>query len=202
VQHLGTGNVDKTDENGQSVGQFSNSYNLVGLSYGQKIFQQLSAGVTAKWIQTNLDDARADSFAGDLGLSYGISPAVAVGFAVLNIGQGIKFNDTADPLPTTYKLGVALRPISTLTTVIDGLSSYERRADVRCGIEWSPLQIIALRLGYQTDTQDSNGANGFTAGIGLTVWRQEFSYAFVPFGDLGAANYFSLLLHFGPTQPT
>ena len=38
---------------------------------------------------------------------------------------------------------------------------------------------------------------GFTVGAGLTIWGQEIAYAWVPYGDLGDTQYFSLVLRFG-----
>ena len=41
---------------------------------------------------------------------------------------------------------------------------------------------------------------GFSTGLGLHVWGQEFAYAWTPYGDLGDTQYFSLLIHFGAQE--
>jgi hypothetical protein len=42
-----------------------------------------------------------------------------------------------------------------------------------------------------------NALAGITAGIGLQVWGQELAYAWSPYGELGNAQYISLLIRFG-----
>ena len=61
--------------------------------------------------------------------------------------------------------------------------------------------MIKLRAGYKTDTTKGLSAlTGFTTGIGLKVWGQEFSYAWLPYGDLGDTQYFSMLIRFGQAE--
>src|SRR5262249_39925247 len=58
--------------------------------------------------------------------------------------------------------------------------------------------LLALRVGYRTDTtEDLSAVAGFTTGVGLELWGQEFSYAWTPMGDLGGVKYFFILLRFG-----
>jgi hypothetical protein len=66
------------------------------------------------------------------------------------------------------------------------------------GVEWRPIGLISLRAGYKTDTtKELSAMAGITAGVGLSLWGQEFSYAWLPYGDLGTAQYFSLVLKWG-----
>ena len=59
---------------------------------------------------------------------------------------------------------------------------------------------VALRTGLRSDAfKELAFPAGWTAGVGLKAWGQEFDYALVPFGALGQAHYFSLLLTFGPS---
>ena len=59
------------------------------------------------------------------------------------------------------------------------------------------MGAVSLRVGYRTDTLKGLSAlAGFTTGIGLHLWGQEFDYAWAV-RDLGAAQYFSLVIHFG-----
>ena len=70
-------------------------------------------------------------------------------------------------------------------------------ASARTGVEWRPLESIALRAGYRTDTvKELSAIAGVTAGIGVTLWGQELSYAWLPMGDLGNTQYFSFVYRF------
>ena len=69
------------------------------------------------------------------------------------------------------------------------------------GIEWRYGDMFSFRGGYNTaHTKELGAASGVTAGAGLFFWGQEFSYAWVPMGDLGQTHYFSLVLRWS-TKP-
>jgi len=69
------------------------------------------------------------------------------------------------------------------------------------GLVRSNSPYYAFRGGYNTShTKELGVIAGFTAGIAIHFYGQEFAYAWVPFGDLGNSHYFSLLLRFS-TEP-
>ena len=62
----------------------------------------------------------------------------------------------------------------------------------------SPHKLISIRAGFRSDTlKNLSKFSGFTTGIGLHLWGQEFDYAWVPLGDLGDTQYFSLVIRLG-----
>src|SRR5262249_30579182 len=66
------------------------------------------------------------------------------------------------------------------------------------GVEVMPSKLVSLRAGFRSDTlKNLPGLSGFTTGIGLHLWGQEFDYAWVPLGDLGDTQYFSAVIRFG-----
>jgi hypothetical protein len=68
----------------------------------------------------------------------------------------------------------------------------------RFGAEWRPVSMISLRAGYKTETtQQLSPIAGLTTGIGIEVFGQRFDYAWVPLGDLGQTQYFSIVFTFG-----
>ena len=68
------------------------------------------------------------------------------------------------------------------------------------GAEWQPMPFVAWRVGYRTDTTGGlSPLAGFSTGLGLRMWGQEFSYAWLPLGDLGSGQYFSFVCRFGET---
>jgi len=71
-------------------------------------------------------------------------------------------------------------------------------ASAHVGGAWRPLESISLRAGYRTDTvKELDPIAGFSAGLGIHLGGQELAYAWVPYGDLGDTQYFSLLVKFG-----
>ena len=61
--------------------------------------------------------------------------------------------------------------------------------------------MFCLRAGYRTDTiQGLSPLAGLTTGVGILAWGQELAYAWVPMGELGNTQYFSLVVRFGEAQ--
>jgi hypothetical protein len=81
---------------------------------------------------------------------------------------------------------------------LEGVYPKTGLASAHVGVAWQPVPLLSLRAGYRTDTtQNLSALAGFSTGLGLTLWGQELSYAWVPYGDLGASNYISLVMRFG-----
>jgi hypothetical protein len=201
MQYLGTNGIDARDANGNPQGSFTAAFAAYSLAYGQKLSDTLSLGLTGKVITETISDASARAYAADMGLLYKPMPRLNVGAVIANLGTGLKFVDESDPLPLAGRLGATyqIRPqwdISAETVYREtGLISGSM------GIEWRYGDIFSFRTGYNSShTNGLGAASGFTAGLGLFFWGQEFSYAWVPMGDLGSTNYFSLVFRWD-TKP-
>lgn len=195
AQYIGSGASDRTDENGIKAGIFSNYYGLFGLSYAVRPGGPVSYGATGKVIHGNLDASKATAYAMDFGAQCRANEWLDLGAVLANFGSDIKFFDQKDPLPTAGKLGIAVRPFTDLLLTADGVYERVGPASLRGGIELKVAGFMALRAGYRTDVHRESTA-GFTAGVGMKLFKQEISYAWLPYGDLGSTNYFSLLWRF------
>ncbi len=200
VQYLGSGNIAGTDENGAPTGNFSSSFASYNLSYGQTVTDKLAVGVTGKTIRASIDDVTAAAYAADVAGIYKVDEKTQFAASVVNMGNKLKFISEGDTLPMAYKIGGAYKPGSNYLLTAEGVYS-NGLASFHTGGEWRPLEAISIRLGYKTDTlKGLSPIAGVTAGLGLHVWGQEFAYAWAPYGDLGDAQYFSLLIHFGAEE--
>jgi len=210
VQYLGSGDIDRTDidpstnlplNNGDPIGTFSSYFASYNASYGQTLTDKLAVGVTGKLIRAKIDDVSASAYAADLAALYKMNEKVQVGASAVNMGTKLKFLSEGDSLPTAFKIGGAYRPVSRFLMTAEGVYSKSGLASFHTGTEWRPLEAVSLRLGYKTDTlKGLSPLAGLTAGLGLHVWGQEFAYAWAPYGDLGDAQYFSLLIKFGAEE--
>jgi hypothetical protein len=198
VQYLGSGSVAGTDAAGNSIGNFSGHYAAYELAYGQSVTDRLSLGVTGKIIDAAISNVSASAYALDFGSLYKVNKKITLAGIVANVGSKLTFLSQRDSLPLSFRLGASYETDSHLTALLEWV--YEQTGLVvgRTGLEWKPCDAVALRVGYRTDT--INGLSplaGVTTGIGLQVLGQEFSYAWVPMGDLGNTQYFSVLIRFG-----
>ena len=132
-----------TDDQGNSLGNFSSYELALGLSYGYPVTEKLAVGTGARLVYSNLtggfDTPDLETSAGvtfgvdlgakyelpDLGLGQSSTPSIALNLA--NIGPGISytdFNEFPDAIPTTLRLGTALN------TQIDDFSRVLLALDV------------------------------------------------------------------------
>jgi len=204
AQYLGTGDIPKTDvQNGSPVdlGSFSSYYGAYNLSYGQTLTDKLAVGVTGKLISAKIDDVSANAYAADLGTLYKMNDKLNLAATVTNLGTKLKFISEGDSLPMSFHLAAAYQPSSHYLVTSEGVYEENGLASFRAGAQWRPLEAIALRAGYRTDTlKGLDALAGVSAGIGITAWGQELAYAWVPYGDLGNTQYFSLLVRFGEQE--
>ena len=198
IQYLGTGDIAGTDAVGNSIGSFSSHYAAYNLSYGRTFTTRLSLGVTAKWINAQIADVSANAYAVDFGSLYHPSEKLALAAVLTNVGTKLTFLDAGDPLPLAFHVGAAYRPTNQWIVSAEGVYPQTGLASLHGGLEWRPYPAISLRAGFRTDTIKELGPMaGFTTGIGIHVFGHEFSYAWVPLGDLGSTHYISLVLRFG-----
>ncbi len=198
AQYLGSGDITQTDGAGNTTGSYSDNFGAYSLAYGKEIYDRLALGLTAKWIHATLADVNASAYAVDFGALYRFSEKIDFGTTLTNLGSHLTFLSTGDSLPLTFKVGAAYRPSRRWTFSSDVLVPKSDPTGWRGGIEWKPIEMVGIRTGYRTDTtKDLSVLAGFSTGIGLQLWGQEFAYAWVPYGDLGDTNYFSLVLRFG-----
>ena len=201
MQYLGSGDINGTDVNGNPTGTFSSHYAAYNLSYGRLLTDRLSLGITGKWINAAIDNVSANAFATDLGSMYRASDKLTLAAVLTNVGSKLTFLNQGDSLPLAFHIGGAYQPIDQWTVSAEGIYPQTGLASAHFGVEWRPLPSLSIRSGYRTDTVKELGAiAGFTTGVGLQFYGQEFSYAWLPMGDLGNTQYFSLVMHLGEAQ--
>jgi hypothetical protein len=198
AQYLGSGNVAGANNSGAPTGDFSNHYAAYSFAIGQALSNTFSFGLTGKWIEARLSDVHASAGAADVGALFQPTSAMSFSAGVMNLGSALTFINQHDPLPLSYRLGIAYNGFSHCTLSLDGVYDRTNMASAHTGFEWRPMSMVALRAGYRTDTlKELSALAGFSTGIGVRVLGQELSYAWVPMGDLGNTQYVSILLTLG-----
>jgi len=198
IQYLTSGDIPATNDAGQSLGNYSNHFGAYSISYGQTLGDRLAVGLTGKMINEKLGDASANAYAADAGGLYRARENMDLALVVANVGSRLTFLDTSDPLPLNVRIGGAWRLDRQWTLSLEGVYSHDNPPSLHTGMQWKPFEIMAIRAGYETGYEkELSLLAGFSTGIGLEVWGQELAYAWLPYGDLGNTQYFSLLIRFG-----
>jgi hypothetical protein len=198
IQYFGSGDITGLDYNAQPTGNFSTHFAAYNLAYGRTFFDKWSLGLTGKLVNAQLADVSANAFAMDLGSYYKLRENVQLAATLMNMGGSLTYLNEGDPLPLAFHLGGAYQPMPNWNLSAEVVYPRTGLTSFRMGTEWLPVDMVALRLGYRTDTLSGlSPLAGFSAGLGVNVWGQELSYAWVPYGDLGDTNYISLVMRFG-----
>lgn len=176
---------------------------LLSYAHPDVLLPHLSLGMNLKYIQSYIDTAHAQAAAVDGGALYK-SPdcPLSLGLAVLNFGTGMTYVSATDPLPLGLKAGAAYELIKQRLLLAAGVDEWvhEQRTYEEFGLEWKPVPLVALRTGYQfghSQDQLGNSWPGTSVGLGLCWKSLSLDYAYVPFGNLGNTQQFTLGIRFG-----
>lgn len=189
------------DQDGTGNYYMANNY-AVGISYGRKMTEKFSAGVTLKAIDLTLHRVAAWGFAVDVGATYNVGIRnFRLGFVVQHFGpdmaykgEGLIFNTRKDTLqtediPSTYKSepfhmpftfagGVAIDliegPPSRLTMTADFAHISDQPAKGAIGLEYGLNETLFLRLGLGLNTAPDFGDDeeGTTSVDAATIARE------------------------------
>jgi hypothetical protein len=201
IQYFGSGDITGRDDLGNPTGDFSSYYASYNLAYGRALSDKLSLGLTTKMISAKLDDVSANAFAMDFGSMYKMRGDLMLAAGLRNVGSKLKFLSEGDSLPLAFHLGGAYRPGSKWLITSEFVYPKTGLASFHLGGEWRPLEMLSLRSGFRTDTlKELSMLAGYSLGMGLHMWGQELSYAWLPYGELGNTHYISLLMKFGEAE--
>lgn len=185
---------------GEAQSSFNVNYFYVSFSTGFDVTEDLSLGVTAKYLNENLFLAEANGWGFDFGANYkNIIEGLNVGLSLRNLGSMNELLNEKTELPVDFRLGAAYKfaveQLESDVTVTGGLQKYTATDDshIHLGGEFLYQQMFAVRAGFMSGYE----TKGFTAGLGV-LWNSiNFDYAFTPYDfDLGSSHTISLMYNF------
>ena len=181
-------------------GTFNANYFFGSLSTGFFINENISVGLTGKYLYEGLYTDESTGFGVDLGVNYKTPYKGLTAAAVLkNLGSMDALRVESTKLPTEFRVGAAYSfDLGQSDFGLIAAGEFQKytlddNSHFNFGGEVMYKNIIALRAGYQTGYESRN----FTGGVGLIWGNLNFDYAFVPFSlGFGSANLFSLNFKF------
>ncbi len=175
----------------ESSGTFDDQQMALGLGLARSFSPKFSVGLTLKTIQQRFCEETTTIGDIDIGILYqpthssfskrsegGELPSFSrrgrggLGVCLQNIlGSTVKQASGAgeDKMPQTIKIGVSYRPIYNVLLAVDTEKSNGRTFRVHLGGEYSPLDFLSLRAGY-----DDQGY--LTAGVGIKTQNFTIDY--------------------------
>jgi hypothetical protein len=186
-----SGDIEGRAQPGPASSTSSGTFLSAGVGYGHQI-GPVRIGATAKYVLEKLFEYHANGIAFDVGTQVDvIEDRVWVAGAIQNLGSMEELNTQQTDLPSTYRVGVALQPVTVQMTE-DGSEPVhlylsadilhrtdEDRTYVQLGGWVEALDFLWVRAGYLID----NEARSLTLGLGLEYESIRFDYAYLPFAD-------------------
>ncbi len=207
---LSTGSENEVNAAGVTTGNtFSESYMDIDVAGAYRLSYYFDIGLTAKYISKNLAGTTASTIAADLGLLYRTPiPHLTAGLNLQNLGPGLKFATTPDPLPLNLKIGVAYKMFEdNFTVAYDMNFPNDNAISANMGGEYWYKDTLVGRFGYQFQGSiDQNqvgigGKAGLYLGAGVKVaFSRNFylglDYAWTDQGFLGSNHHFAMDFYF------
>lgn len=206
INYLSYGDFIRTDGNGEELGTFGGSDMLFAASYAMRVRQNLSLGVTLKYIYEKIDTYSASGIAGDIGAKFIIkrdlydnSIQAAAGIMIQNVGTQLStFVDGSEKydLPLTFRMGVSGYPKGLpLLLAGDIILPTDNDLYIALGAELLRLKPLFIRMGwtsfglnYQTEAGAKDNLAGFSVGFGVEHKQMHISYTLSPQSDLGTSH--------------
>lgn len=183
ASYLSYGTIEGYDINDEPTGPLSSVYDMaVGISAGYSATENLSVGLTSKYIILSLAEVSASAVAADIGINYHRNNLNA-GLSLVNLGQKLKFNDSEDNLPLAIRAGVSGYPFSSsILTTFELENQFYGDFSIKNGIEYNYESRYFVRTGYAFHPGQSGREFGqsFSLGVGALLGPARFDYTFSP----------------------
>ena len=202
ITYLNYGTIKRYGLNGEALTNDISVYDWAGaVSFGYIVSDNISIGVTAKYVNQTIDDLSGSALAADFGFKY-ISPKFAIAGFLGNFGSKMKFDTQEEKLPATARLGLSFYPFSqNFVTAIEAEKKVDGNTVVRHGVEYNFNQQYYLRSGYNyfvDEVDRSFGANlSFGAGVEFNSASLDYAFTLSDSFTNESLHRFSLLFKFG-----
>lgn len=206
LAYLSVGNIEEVtrDTNGEPVftgKSFSDKELGTILSYANSITDQLNLylGLNLKFVQQQIWENKGSGMGLDLGALYQPLYKLTFGLMLENLLEPkIKLleDGTTNSIPRKIKLGFSYRFMEDMVLIATGVDKASGRSPkLHIGAEFEPMNDLAFRAGYTTDTGE------ITAGVGVKVSIIQLDYGF-GFLELGSTHRVALTLNLNLSRLT
>jgi hypothetical protein len=196
------------------TGLLSPSAYAIGIGYAKALSEKFSVGTQIKFVQQSLgpaakslslDDgsvAMTDNdlsvLAFDFGTVYHTGfRSLAFGMSIQNFSKEVSYVEESFQLPLTFNIGVSMNLAKVLPEdyhnqhfllTLDAVHPRSHPELLKLGFEYKYLDILALRLGYISNTDEQS----VSYGVGVQQFGFVFDYAYTPFGVFDKVQRFTL----------
>jgi hypothetical protein len=125
-----------------------------GLTYGVRLAKGFSMGVGLNYHDTRLGEGYGSkgNFVAEIGVLGQIGKKVRIGFHAYNLGRAVLVKDSLnnDRLPMIFRLGAMYTFSEKVLVSLEAEKDLNLPAIVRLGIEYRPIDLLFIRVGFNT----------------------------------------------------
>jgi tetratricopeptide (TPR) repeat protein len=197
--YLNFGPIEGRDSLGSPTANYSADWMMVQAGWGLGLDKQLSIGIGLHGILETIADTNYSFFAPDAGVLFMPARDLKLGLDYSAAGWGPSWG----PLVATLKTGASWSgPLDKSLGLLLAVGDYYEINSLdylQAGTEISYQSRYFVRAGYQAPLSENgySGFWGYTFGAGLKLGEFTLDYAYIPSGNLGDINRFSLGYTFG-----
>ncbi len=220
LNYTNYGDFDGRTPTGVPLPTFTASDIVLGAAYARKIRDNINVGGGIKFVQSDIEDYTARALALDMsGQMTLIEEKLRFGAGIFNLGGTIQaYDDYKDTLPLYYRFGIWGVPEGLPANLYLSFTMYHEYADnyslngiigsgfvdflsdfyVGAGAEFNPMEVVHLRIGYDTIGLDQkvgtrkDALAGICLGLGIDVTVFRMDYGLASHGELGFVQRISL----------
>ncbi len=161
----------------------------IGMNYGRSVFPDEDGNVDT--VKSHI--AFASAF--DVGTIFKTGwHSLTFGMSVRNFSDEAKIEKESFQLPLTFSLGIGMDIFDLfretmgdqqLQIALDALHYRSHPEQIKLGLEYRPITMLALRTGFYTSEDENANSfdkNDLTFGIGIQQFGLVFDYAYTPKG--------------------
>jgi hypothetical protein len=188
------------------TGIFSLGANALGLGYAKRLTEWFNVGGQVRLVRQDLGksiipeisdvpdttEVIAENVLTPLSFDFGTQfktgfRSLVFGMSIRNFSREIEYVEEPFQLPLVFNMGISMDLMDlvakgdskqSLYMSLDASHYRSRSEQLKVGLDWRPLKILALRCGYITNEDES----GLTFGVGLSRFGFTFDYAYTPYG--------------------
>lgn len=164
------------------------SENNIGLAYGRKLGEIISAGLQFNYLhyQQTEDYGNRSVFLLEVGIIAKPIDNFLIGAHVYNPWNAKLADYNDERIASTFLFGLGYYFSDKVLFAIETEKNIEQKAQFKASIEYEPLQQLYLRTGMGTQP------NQFSFGIGYTLWNFTTDIAFVTHETLPVSTEISI----------
>lgn len=188
--NIGISDIEARDISGRATGYFSNAENAFMFSWGMKVYKDLQAGASIKYLTHQLQDYQSTGVGLDIGFLYTLTDYFSIGLTIQDMATRVKWDtdsNLTESFPAMTRFGVAVKPPNLPMTIgLDLVNIQNESTTFHGGIEYRFFKNAGLRVGLDHSRLSAGAFFAFPIGGGM--FQTGYSYGESPIDKSNVHN--------------